>query len=558
MRMVRACPGSGLAGATRRLLPPCAAPEFDQDEDGAGHPAAAAVSKPQAKASAAAVPSARSDSATLVPKRAPYQVAGKVDVAPAKKHFIAPTTNAERSLRTLRAVRRAAVLKAVQLHPVSFTLYDAAPQTLYELLRREIKLRSKRSQARDDDAVVGTQTEDVEEDEQACQAPDDLAAQAKRALTDASASGRTAAALTANKARLSRFLTSASAVVEALCAENALASAGGAGGFGPKSELPLATRSARLALLDPFSGRSPLDVSFSRDASETLVAYGLDGSAAPQGKKKEDQALRRACQGGGLLAVWVMHQPSVPWHVLRALGLPTCCALATVPCRVAVAGTADGSVQIWDLREPATRHERVRVGGSRMALRSPTFCSDGGGVGRGHLAPVVALSLSEPQAAAETADLIISSLDGAGRLVVWQVMEGDLSLLSVDESADADAGGFGYGQAVGGRLRLVQTSVVQTCGPALSLAPAKGARGVASGRGGGAGDEGLPERALCLAALPSDPSKFLVGTDGGRLLQVSRCAAHTRRTRTARPLSPLPLPRRRRPRRLLSRRHPRR
>lgn len=294
MRMVRACPGSGLAGATRRLLPPCAAPEFDQDEDGAGHPAAAAVAKPQAKASAAAVPSARSDSATLVPKWAPYQ-AGKVDVAPAKKHFIAPTTNAERSLRTLRAVRRAAVLKAVQLHPVSFMLYDAAPQTLYELLRREMKLRSKRSQARDDDAVVGTQTEDVEEDEQACQAPDDLAAQAKRALTDASAFGRTAAALTANKARLSRFLTSASAVVEALCAENALASAGGAGGFGPKSELPLATRSARLALLDPFSGRSPLDVSFSRDAFTVSTAALLHRAKKKRTRRCGGRARGAAC-----------------------------------------------------------------------------------------------------------------------------------------------------------------------------------------------------------------------------------------------------------------------
>lgn len=525
--MVRACPGSSLADAAHSPLPLPAAPELDEDADGASNTPAAAVAKPQAVANAglpatvAPMPSARSDPAALAPKRTPYQVAGTVDVAPAKKHFIAPSTNAERSLRSLRAVRRAAVLKAVQLHFVSFTLYDAAGQTPYELLRREMKLRSKQSQARDGDAAVGTQTEEVEEDEQACQAPDDLAAQTKRALTDASASGRTAAALTANTARLNRFLTQASAVIEALCAENALASAGGTGGFGPKSELPLATRSARLALPEPFAGRSPLDVSFSRDASETLIAYGMDASPAPQGKKKEDQALRRACEGGGLLAVWAMHQPSEPWHILRALGLPTCCALATVPCRVAVSGTADGSVQIWDLRESAAKHERVRVGGNSMALRSPTFCSDGGGVGCGHLAPVVAISLAEPPPAAETADPIICSLDGAGRLVVWQVLEGDLSLLSVGDSADAAADGFGYGQAVGGQLRLVQTSVLHTCGPGLSLAPAKGGPLGAGGRAGGAE---LPARAMCLAALPNDPSKFLVGTDGGRLMLVSRCA----------------------------------
>ena len=325
--------------------------EFDEDDAATGLPLApAAPAAPAASATAPArsTPAAgTAGSQALQPKKtAQYEVVGTVDVAPVKKHFIAPTTNAERTLHALKAVRRAALLKTVQLQPVSFTLYDAAPQTAYELMRREMKLRTKAAQTRDDDAEAATQTEEVENDEQKCQVPDDLSAQSKRALNDASESARTASALSANTARLNRFLSSASGVLEALCAENALTSSGGTGGFGPKSELPVATRSATFALPPPLDARPPVDISFAPDAGSVLVAYGMHQGELPRGKKREDVTLRRAAVGGGLLAVWVVHQPSEPWQLLRALGRPTCCVLAAAPFRVALCGTDDGSVQV--------------------------------------------------------------------------------------------------------------------------------------------------------------------------------------------------------------------
>jgi len=83
------------------------------------------------------------------------------------------------------------------------------------------------------------------------------------------------------------------------------------------------------------------------------------------------------------------------------------------------------------------------------------------------------------------------------------------------ENGEAAADGFAYGQVVGGKLRLVQTSVIQTCIPP---------RGFKQKRGGIALDDMLLARTLCFAPLPSDPSKFLVGMDDGQLRQVSRYA----------------------------------
>lgn len=439
---------------------------------------------------------------------------GQVDAIPRKPHFIAPQTQAERSLHSLRVARREALRKAVELQQESFTLYESAPQTPYELMRREIKLRTKSSQTRDDDSGAATQTEEIERDDQACHAPDDLATTARRALQDQSDSARTAATLSANTARLNRFLGAASAVVEALCVENALAGALGDGGLCPHSELPMASRSAELVPPSPFDGRPPVDISFAPGAGGVLVAYGAHPGDKPRGKRREEVALRRAA-AGGILCVWSVHQPAEPREVLRCAGLPTCCAIASAPCRVALAGTAEGAVQLWDLRDSEARHERATLGGAMRALRSAAFSSHGCALNEGHEAPVVALALAPPTAAAEAEDLVATSLDSAGRLLVWQLLEGSLTQLGErlsEEGLPREGDGlnldaFAYGQTVGARLRLVRTSAVHVCAP-----PARAVAAV------------LPATALCLALLPLDPSRCLVGLDNGRLVQVSRYA----------------------------------
>ncbi|EOD28492.1 hypothetical protein EMIHUDRAFT_204378 [Emiliania huxleyi CCMP1516] len=484
--------------------------EFEEDEEEEGP---APPSPQRTPTAAAATVKPESTRAPLSPHEH-HQVVGQVDAIPRKPHFIAPQTQAERSLHSLRVARREALRKAVELQQESFTLYESAPQTPYELMRREIKLRTKSSQTRDDDSGAATQTEEIERDDQACHAPDDLATTARRALQDQSDSARTAATLSANTARLNRFLGAASAVVEALCVENALAGALGDGGLCPHSELPMASRSAELVPPSPFDGRPPVDISFAPGAGGVLVAYGPHPGDKPRGKRREEVALRRAA-AGGILCVWSVHQPAEPREVLRCAGLPTCCAIASAPCRVALAGTAEGAVQLWDLRDSEARYERATLGGAMRALRSAAFSSHGCALNEGHEAPVVALALAPPTAAAEAEDLVATSLDSAGRLLVWQLLEGSLTQLGErlsEEGLPREGDGlnldaFAYGQTVGARLRLVRTSAVHVCAP-----PARAVAAV------------LPATALCLALLPLDPSRCLVGLDNGRLVQVSRYA----------------------------------
>uniref|UniRef100_A0A7S4B0Q3 WD repeat-containing protein 60 n=1 Tax=Chrysotila carterae TaxID=13221 RepID=A0A7S4B0Q3_CHRCT len=440
---------------------------------------------------------------------------------PAKKHIIAPVDTAQRQLSELRRVRLQALRGVLQLRPVDIVLYDSPPVSEYELYQRSAdwKLRSKLSQTHEDDVNEETQTEEIETEEQLCQAPEDLASQAKTSSLTASTSVRSADQLAASAKRLNRFLRSAAPVVEALCAENALeaSGAGAGGGFEPTSSLPFSKRVAKLKLPAALGPRDAVATSFSADASAVLVAYSP--STPPQkkeGKKKDKEPLRRAMTSG-LVAMWPMHATQRPAQLLRCVGSPTVCETCSGMPHVVVAGTAEGSVQLWNLSEAPTSHDSITLDAETYALRAPTYCSDAAAGGY-HTTPIAAITtVSTDAGATETRAVTLASLDAAGTLIVWQVLE--------SETAAVD--GTDYGQAVGGRVRLVKSSAVPTNATRLraSRMPSHSSGYTpthASSRPNGDGDELLPPRTTCFQFFPDDASRLIVGADSGHVLHVSR------------------------------------
>ena len=167
---------------------------------------------------------------------------------------------------------------------------------------------------------------------------------------------------------------------------------------------------------------------------------------------------------------------------------------------LAFAGTEEGAVQLWNLREPGASHPSIELGEKppldRMHLRSPTYASDCLAMSS-HTSPVASLAaLPISGDAQEDASLSIASLDVEGTLIIWLVLE----------AVELDA--HDLGQAVGSKERLMLTgSTSMTSG----VAPL--ARGYSAV---------LPTKCVHFAFVPTDPTRVVVGTDLPQLLHRSR------------------------------------
>ena len=315
-----------------------------------------------------------------------------------------------------------------------------------------------------------------------------------------------------------RFLQSAGQVVETLCVENLLAVSGRSAGFNEANSLEYSQRHAYLSMPDVLGTRENTDLCFDAGGGALLAAFGkaigplppeADPPIDPEDKSPEAKAKRRDATmfkrlaSGGLLATWRLYRPDTPWAVMRCVGIPSCCLLPVAKPHLAFAGTEEGSIQIWNLREPGSSHPSVDIGnGDRLAVRAPTYASDS-------LANVDSLANTSTSAhmcaiseivalpvASEDGELTIGSLDLEGTLILWVVLE----------QVEIDASDLG--QAVGGKERLLRTATV----PLTSLEAAAG---------GGV----LPTRCFSMTFLPSDPSRLLLSTDLPQVLHRSRYTA---------------------------------
>jgi WD40 repeat protein len=445
-----------------------------------------------------------------------------------QRRFIAPPSNQTRQLKEERSARLKALRGVLQLRDVDITLYDAAPLTPYELHTRHQSrnVRMKTTQTGDDSISIGLQTEEVETDETSVQWPEDGAApgmSSSGATFSASDSAKTQSLLTANVGRLKRFLISAGQVIETLCTENLTAATGSTGGFNEANSLSFSQRHSRLGLPDAFGERTPTDLTFDATGSSLLAAFGAPAGPLPHevdgsiSVRKADAKALRKLAAGGLLAQWRLYRPESPSAVMRCVGVPSCCLLPEAKPHLVFAGTEEGSIQLWNTREPGSSHASVELGGAtadRIALRSPTYSSDCLASGA-HLSPIT--QLCAMPVAGDDGDLSIASLELEGLLILWVVLE----------AVELDA--LDLGQAVGGKERLLRSGSVALTEHALrepGASAGQRAGGAAArrsgGRSGATSMSVLPTRCVSMTFLPMDQSRLLISTDLPTLLHRSR------------------------------------
>ena len=154
-------------------------------------------------------------------------------------------------------------------------------------------------------------------------------------------------------------------MVETLCSENLMSAAGAADAVQLPNSLPFSNRHTALELPAALGERSPHDLVFDSTGGGLLVAYGKpsDPEAAGEGaSRKRDAAALKRLASGGFLALWKIYAPETPWAIMRCAGVPSCCMLPEAKPHLAFAGTEEGSIQLWNMREAGANHPSVRAG----------------------------------------------------------------------------------------------------------------------------------------------------------------------------------------------------
>ncbi|CAN2390224.1 WD repeat-containing protein 60 [Pristimantis euphronides] len=212
-----------------------------------------------------------------------------------------------------------------------------------------------------------------------------------------------------------------------------------------------------------------------------------------------------------LICVWNIWQPSTPLKILFCQSEVTCCCFSPGKASLVFAGTVDGSLLVWDLREDLCMHQTMMIEDTNWTFRSSTFSTDGIFAHVNHTHPIRAI---EPVPNAETKDrgmsslsspeemsglsFQVASLDESGHLILWVVVE----LRKVDFAGSQSD----LGLIPGGKVKLIHSSSVHLSDKfyhrdVLTL--------------------GSPQT-LNIKFLPSDFNHFVIGTDVGLVTHGTR------------------------------------
>ncbi|EDV27760.1 uncharacterized protein TRIADDRAFT_53780 [Trichoplax adhaerens] len=76
------------------------------------------------------------------------------------------------------------------------------------------------------------------------------------------------------------------------------------------------------------------------------------------------------------ICLWNINEPSQPQKVLISDDMPNCCCMSPQKASLAFAGTMDGAVLVWDLRETSSLHKSFTIDGVDWYLRHPTYSTN--------------------------------------------------------------------------------------------------------------------------------------------------------------------------------------
>ncbi|XP_069504090.1 cytoplasmic dynein 2 intermediate chain 1 isoform X2 [Ambystoma mexicanum] len=342
---------------------------------------------------------------------------------------------------------------------ITLSLLDLSPVNEYDMYIRSFgKTNTKQAyvQCNEDYVDRDIQTEEVETEERWTQYPGEGTRVCGSSTNTDGAFADAASLPKVDSQRLSQFLRSACQVVAVLLEED----------YAEKqSSWKLGSQEASLSISDGcfqlnmnlsfLHDRKVYNLLFSQVQRHVMLSvHGLPESPG-------DDRLNNKY----IICVWNIWEPSTPLKLLLCDSEIKCCCFSPGKATLVFAGTMDGSVVVWDLREDSSMHHCMTVADSNWVFRSSTFSTDGVLTSVNHVCPVLAIepisttvvkegSLANLTSEEEMLGLSfqMASLDENGYLNLWVVME----LQKVDVAGSQSD----LGLIPGGKVKLVHSSTI--------------------------------------------------------------------------------------------------
>lgn len=413
-----------------------------------------------------------------------------------------------RKMANKQKKRSTELLRLIDLDfSITFSLLDLSPVNEYDMYIRSFgKTNTKQAyvQCNDDSVEQDIQTEKIEIEEKWTQYPGE-GARVSGGPTNTDGEFSDAVLMPkVDSQKLANFLRSACQVVAVLLEENQAEK---------QSSWKLRSQEASLSISDgcfqlnvnlPFlHDRKVCCLHFSQVQRHVLIS--VHGLPANPGAVRLDYKY--------IVCVWNIWEPSTPLKLLVCESEVKCCCFSPGKATLVFAGTTDGSVVVWDLREDSNMHHSLMVGDCNWVFRSATFSTDGVLTSVNHVCPVLAIEpisttilkeknhgLTPLTSEEETAGLSfqMASLDENGHLNLWVVMEMQKLDLAGSQSD--------LGLIPGGKVKLVHSTTINLLDSFFSKDITY---------------QGIPQT-LNIKILPSDSNHFIIGTDIGLVFHGTR------------------------------------
>ncbi|XP_010220533.1 PREDICTED: WD repeat-containing protein 60, partial [Tinamus guttatus] len=382
---------------------------------------------------------------------------------------------------------------------VSFTLLDLPPVNEYDMYIRNFgRMNTKQAyvQYNEDNIERDIQTEEVETLEKWTQHPGESAIVSGGPINSQEMLVNSTQTPKIDSQRLANFLRSACQVIAVLLEEDRVATQPRWKLRSRQTSLSISDSCFQLNTNQPFLHDRKISCLYVSQVQRQMLlsAHGLpEGAGVALLDRKS------------IICVWNVWQPSSPQKVLICDSEVLSCCLSPSKTTLVFAGTADGSLLMWDLREDSRMHPHMTFSGTEWTFRLPTFSTDGVLNSVNHSSPILAvepvstslyaeqnyrLSSLSYQEEMSGCPCQIASMDENGILNMWVVVE----LQKVDLAGSQTD----LGLIPGGKVKLVHSSTTELN---KSVFP----KDIC---------QRMPQT-LSIKFLSSNPNHFIVGTNIG-------------------------------------------